>query len=52
MQVPVVEYRSSGSPGRERRDPYRIRVVGVALLLGGVVWVLAIAELIDLCRVH
>jgi hypothetical protein len=52
MRVPATQYRRSDTSARQRLDPHAICVIGAALLLGGLVWVLAIVKVIELFRFH
>jgi hypothetical protein len=51
MRLPAVQNRKSHADWQQL-DAQAIGVIGAALLLGGMVWVLAIAKLIELCRFH
>ena len=52
MRVPATQYRRSDISVRQRLGPHAIGVIGAALLLGGLVWVLAIVKVIELFRFH
>jgi hypothetical protein len=51
VRIPAVQNRKSDADWQQL-DAQTISVVGAAMLVGGLVWALAIAKLIELCHFH